>query len=116
MREDVRRGAVVEVKLDRAIGSEASKKRPCVIVQNDPGNRNSPLTIVAAIIGAEHVPEVTAVDVFVPSGEGGLLKDSVIKCNHLRSIDELRIGRSFGRLQADTMRRVDAALRVSLNL
>jgi mRNA interferase MazF len=76
----------------------------------------SPLTIVAAIIGAEHVPQVTAVDVLVPRGEGGLLKDSVVKCNHLRSIDELRIGRSFGQLRPDTMRRVEAALRVSFDL
>lgn len=116
MRDDIRRGAVVEVKLDPAIGSEASKKRPCLVIQNDVGNSVSPLTIVAAIIGAEHVPAVTAIDVTVPRGEGGLLKDSVIKCNHLRSIDEMRIGRAFGRLRTETMRRVDAALRVSLDL
>ena len=116
MREEIRRGAVVEVKLDHAIGSEASKKRPCLVIQNDVGNRTSPLTIVAAIVGAEHVPAVTAVDVFVTRGEAGLLKDSVVKCNHLRSVDERRIGRSFGRLQPETMRRVDAALRVSLDL
>lgn len=116
MRDDIRRGTVIEVKLDPAVGSEASKKRPCVVLQNDVGNRTSPLTIVAAIIGAEHVAAVTAVDVLVPTGEGGLLKDSVVKCNHIRSIDGTRIGRSFGRLRADTMRRVDAALRVSLDL
>jgi mRNA interferase MazF len=116
MREEIRRGTIVEVKLDPAIGSEASKKRPCVVIQNDVGNRASPLTIVAAIIGAEHVPAVTAIDVAVPRGEGGLLKDSVVKCNHLRSIDAQRIGRSFGRLTAETMARVDAALRISLDL
>jgi mRNA interferase MazF len=116
MREDIRRGTVIEVKLDPAIGSEASKKRPCVVIQNDVGNRLSPLTIVAAIIGAEHVPQVSAVDVWVPRGEGGLLKDSVVKCNHLRSIDQLRIGRSFGQLPPATMRRVEVALRVSLDL
>ena len=116
MREDIRRGTVVEVKLDPAVGAEASKKRPCVVIQNDMGNRMSPLTIVAAIVGAEHLPAVTPVDVFVPQGEGGLVKESVVKCNHLRSIDELRIGRAFGRLRPATMRRVDAALRVSLGL
>ena len=116
MRDDIRRGTVVEVRLDPTKGHEVSKKRPCVVVQNDLGNRTSPITVVAAIVGAEHLVRVTAIDVVVPRGEGGLLKDSVVKCDHLRSIDELRIGRTFGQLRPETMRRVDAALRISLEL
>ncbi|MGH9521121.1 MAG: type II toxin-antitoxin system PemK/MazF family toxin [Terriglobales bacterium] len=107
---------IVEVRLDPAIGHEASKKRPCLIIQNDVSNRNSPVTIVAAVMGAEHFVDFHPLHVAVPKGEGGLLKDSVVKCNQIRSVDELRIGRTFGQLRAETMRRVDAALRVSLEL
>ena len=116
MRNDIRRGVVVEVKLDPAMGHEVSKKRPCVVIQNDIGNRVSPVTIVAPLVGAEHIEDLGGIHVFVPRGEAGILRDSVVKCNQLRTIDELLVGRVFGQLTIETMRRVDAALRVSLDL
>src|SRR5690606_37782667 len=45
----LRRGDVVYVDLKGAIGVEKQKTRPCVVVQNDGGNRASPMTIVAPI-------------------------------------------------------------------
>jgi len=86
------------------------------VIQNDIGNANSPTTIVAIITGAEHVGRVRPFQVFVPKGEGGLSKDSVIKCDQVRTIDEVRVGRTFGTLMGTTMRRVEVALRVSLDL
>jgi mRNA interferase MazF len=47
---------VLAVNLDLAIGSKPKKIRPCVVIQNDIGNQYSPLSIVAAITGAENVP------------------------------------------------------------
>ena len=47
------RGAVIEINLDPVIGSEANKTRPCVVIQNDIGNKYSSVSIVAAITGAE---------------------------------------------------------------
>jgi mRNA interferase MazF len=110
------RGAVVEVNLDPVVGSEANKKRPCVVIQNDVGNRFSPILIVAAITGAENVSRRYPVDVAVAKGEGGLVKDSVVQCNQIRSIDEKRLVRTLGQLRAATMTRVDAALKISLAL
>src|SRR5580704_16618239 len=97
------RGAVVEVNLDPVVGSEANKIRPCVVIQNDVGNRFSPIVIVAAITGAENVPRQYPVDVPVPKGEGGLIKDSVVQCNQLRSVDEKRMVRTLGRLSTSTL-------------
>jgi len=107
---------VVEVDLDPAIGSEPNKTRPCVVIQNDIGNRYSPIAIVAAITGAENVPRRYPVDVEVPRGEGGISKKSVVQCNLLRSVDEKRFVRILGHLSASTMERVDQALRISLAL
>src|SRR5215469_12460173 len=109
------RGAVIEVNLDPVVGSEANKIRPCVVIQNDVGNRFSPLVIVAAITGAENVPRQYPVDVRVSKGEGGLTKDSVVQCNQIRSVDEKRL-RTLGQLRAVTMAKVDQALRISLAL
>jgi mRNA interferase MazF len=110
------RGEVVEVNLDPAIGSEPKKTRPCIVIQNDIGNKYSPVTIVAVITGAENVPRRYPVDVPLPQGEAGLAKDSVIQCNLIRCVDEKRLLRSMGHVTPRTMDRVDAALRISLGL
>lgn len=110
------RGAVIEVNLDPALRSEPKKTRPCVIIQNDIGNRYSTVSIVAVITGAENVPKRYPVDVPVPKGEGGLTKDSVVQCNLIRSVDEQRFVRTLGQLSPATMRKVDAALKISLAL
>ena len=110
------RGMVVEVNLDPAVGCEPKKTRPCVVIQNDLGNRYSPVSIVAVITGAENVPKRYPVDVPIPKGEGGLSKDSVVQCNLVRSVDESRILRTFGHLTRSTMEKVDRALRISLAL
>ncbi len=110
------RGAVVEVNLDPVVGSEANQTRPYVVIQNDAGNRFSPIVIVAAITGAENVPRQYPVDVPIAKGEGGLAKDSVVQCNQLRSVDERRLVRTSGQLRPSTMTKVDKALKISLAL
>ena len=107
---------VLEVNLDPAIGSEPNKTRPCVVIQNDIGNRYSPISVVAAITGAEKVAKRYPVDVLIAKGEGGLAKDSVVQCNLIRCVDERRFVRALGRLSQATMEKVDRALRISLSL
>jgi mRNA interferase MazF len=110
------RGMVVEVRLDPTIGHEIRKKRPCVVIQNDIGNKNSPLVIVATITGAEHTRKAPPIWIFVPKGEGGLDKDSYVLCHQIRTVDETRLGQIYGQLSAKTMKEVDEALRISLAL
>lgn len=110
------RGMVVVVNLDPTVGHEIRKSRPCVVVQNDIGNANSHLTIVAAIEGAEHRSKLYPVNVRVNKGEGGLIKDSVVLCEQIRTVDESRFSQVLGKLSDKTMREVDQALRISLAL
>jgi len=46
IRNEVRRGQVWEVDLGEYIGSVQGGRRPCVVVQNDVGNKFSPTTII----------------------------------------------------------------------
>ena len=116
MPNKVKRGDVVEVNLDPTVGSEAKKTRPCVVIQNDVGNKFSPVTIVAPITGSENVPKMFPVYVFVPKGNGGLSKDSVVQCDQTRAVDETRIVATLGALPAPIMARVDVALKISVAL
>lgn len=110
------RGAILQISLDPTVGHEIKKSRPCLVVQNDIGNKYSPMTIVVPIEGAEHVQKLYPVNVFLPKGEGGLGKDSVILCNQIRSVDEGRFGRIYGVVSAETMKKVEQAIRISLDL
>jgi mRNA interferase MazF len=110
-----RRGEVYLVSFDPTVGSEIRKTRPAVILQNDIGNRHSPLTIVAAVTSQFELPPYpTEVHVLTP--DGGLAKDSVVLLNQMRSIDRRRLVQRLGVLSGDTMRRVDAALSISVGL
>jgi len=110
-----RRGEVYLVSFDPTLGAEIQKTRPALIIQNDVGNRHSPLTIVAAIT-SHHGGELYPHQVVVGTPEGGLQVDSAILLNQIRSIDKQRLVRRLGTLKAETLAKVDRALRISLGL
>jgi mRNA interferase MazF len=113
----VARGTVVDVNLDPSVGREIMKTRPCVVIQNDIGNKNSQLTIVAALTGAENIlQKVPPIWVFVAKGDGGIEKDSYVLCNQIRTVDESRLGKIYGTLSKAAMESVDRAVRISLAL
>jgi len=110
------RGAILDINLDPTVGHEIRKTRPCLVVQNDVGNRFSPLTIVVPVAGAKHVARPYPIHVLIPKGEGGLAKESVALCNQIRCVDEARFGKTYGLVSPATMDKVDQALKVSLAL
>lgn len=116
MNGSIHRGDIYYANLSFAVGSEQNGIRPVLILQNDIGNRYSPTVIVAAITGhfkAKHLPvqvEIHSVE------EAGLDRDSTILLEQLRTLDKSRLYQYVGKLDSSTMRRVDAALRVSIGL
>ncbi|HVP49482.1 MAG TPA: type II toxin-antitoxin system PemK/MazF family toxin [Bryobacteraceae bacterium] len=110
------RGTVLNINLDPTVGHEQAKTRPCVVIQNDVGNQYSPTTIVAVITGAENIKKAFPIHVPIPKGEGGLTKESVVLCSQIRTVDEIRFGKILGQLNPSIMKRIDAALRISLQL
>ena len=110
-----RRGEVFLVNFDPTIGSEIQKIRPAVVLQNDIANRYSPVTIVAAITtfdGDDPYPSEVRVQV----GAGGLIHDSMVLLNQLRTIDNQRLVRKLGAFDTETVKRIEAALLISLGL
>jgi mRNA interferase MazF len=110
------RGVILQISLDPTLGHEIKKSRPCLVVQNDIGNKYSPMTVVVPIEGAEHVQKLYPINVFIPKGEGGLDKDSVALCNQIRCVDEARFGKTYGVASAETMKKVEQAIKISLDL
>jgi len=110
------RGMVVEISLDPVVGHEQGRTRPCVVVQNDAGNRYASTTIIVPLTGAELVKAPSPIYVSVKMGDGGTTKDSCILCDQIRVVDQSRFGRVYGALAPETMASVDAALIISLGL
>jgi len=108
-----RRDDVYLVNFAPTIGAEVKKTRPAVAIQNDIGNRWSPITIGAAMTSRFEDPLYPA-EVLVRASEGWLAVDSVVLLNQFRLVDKARLVRRLGALKAQTVREVDRALVVGV--
>ena len=110
------RGMVVEVSLDPVVGHEQGRSRPCIVVQNDVGNRFSSTTIIVPLTAATHIKSPSPIYVMVKKGDGGTMKDSYALCDQIRTVDQQRFKALYGTLSPETVARIDAALLISLDL
>ena len=86
-----------------------------LVVQNDIGNRYSPTVIAAAItskINKAKLPTHIELD----AQSYGLVKDSIIMMEQIRTIDKRRLKEKIGHLDSAAMQRVDDALNVSFGI
>ena len=111
----LRRGTVWEARLDPVEGSEQGGTRPVLVISSDSLNGPLPVITVAAMTSRK-TERVFATEVVVEPPEGGLTRRSKVLLYQTRTISKTRIGDQLGRLSPDTMARIDAALRLALDL
>ena len=115
----MRRGEIRLVDLDPARGSEASKRRPAVIVSNDIANATAARLargVVTVVPVTSNIERIYPFQVFLPTAATGLERDSKAQAEQVRSIAVERVGKRLGRLPASLMRGLDEALRLHLDL
>ncbi len=112
----LRRGEIYLCSFDPKVGHEIKKTRPALVIQNDIGNRFSPLTIVAAITSAVSLVPYPVEVVIDPSAANGLEVRSSIRLDQIRTVDRRRLVRRLGAVDAGTTAKVDEALKISLAL
>lgn len=111
------RGDVYLVNLDPIIGKEIGKTRPAVIIQNDIGNKFSPVTIIAPISSVKEITKPLPIMIFLEKGEGGLNEESYVDCGQIRTIDkDKRLIAKFGSFSKSKMNEIDKAIKISLYL
>jgi mRNA interferase MazF len=115
MKNVMRRGDIFWADLDPVRGSEQGKIRPVLIIQNDVGNENSPVTIIACITTNLARKDYPA-NVFISAKETGLTSDSVVLLNQIRTVDKTRLTRKIGHVPDHRMLEVDEALKISIDL
>lgn len=111
----IKRGDIFYADLSPVVGSEQGGLRPVLIVQNDVGNRYSPTVIAAAITSRMTKTRLpTHIDIYAT--DAGLVKDSVVLLEQIRTIDKQRLKEKMGHLSERMMAEVDEALYVSFGL
>ena len=111
----IHRGDIYYADLRPVVGSEQGGVRPVLIIQNDIGNKHSPTVICAAITSQMNKAKLPT-HVELDSSRYALVKDSVVLLEQLRTIDKRRLKDKVCHLDGDIMRRVNRALKVSLEL
>lgn len=112
---NIRRGDIFYADLSPVVGSEQGGLRPVLIVQNDVGNKYSP-TVIAAAITSKMSKAKLPTHIGVYANQVGLLKDSVILLEQIRTIDKTRLKEKMGHLDTEKMNEVNNAITVSFGL
>lgn len=115
----IKRGQIYYVDLDGGRGSEVQKTRPCLVIQNDIGNKHSPTTIIVPISRRkDNIGQPTQVVLEKHMQESGMkFIDGVIMTEQIRTVDKSRIKSPVvGALLPEAMHLVDRALAISIGL
>jgi len=111
----IRRGDIFYADLSPVVGSEQGGVRPVLVIQNNVGNRHSPTVICAAITSKMNKAKLPT-HIELNARLYDMDKDSVVLLEQLRTIDKKRLKDKVCHLDGDIMRRVNRALKVSLEL
>lgn len=110
---EIKRGEIYYADLSPVVGSEQGGIRPVLILQNDTGNKHSPTTIVAAITSRQ---TKTALPTHVDITAEGLKTKSIVLLEQIRTIDKTRLTEFVGKLDKNTMGKVDHAIITSFGI
>jgi Growth inhibitor len=111
----VRRGDIYYADLRPVVGSEQGGVRPVLIIQNDMGNRYSPTVICAAITSKMNKAKLPT-HVALEAERYGIVKDSVVLLEQVRTIDKSRLREKVCHLDDNILVKINTALEVSLAL
>ncbi|MDP8205287.1 MAG: type II toxin-antitoxin system PemK/MazF family toxin [Candidatus Electryonea clarkiae] len=113
----IERGDVVIVNLEPTSGSETRGiSRPCLVVSPEELNRIFRGVIVCPITDAKHLKRSELGLTWLPEGEGGLSKDSLVVAFQIRMIDKRRITHKTGIIDDKYLEEVEESLKAVLDI
>lgn len=97
-------------------GSEPGFRRPVIVVQADSFNRSKLRTAIAVVLTSNARLLDAPGNVLVSAKESGLPKDSVANVTQIVTLDEDYLTERVGRIPPKRMARIDAGLKLVLDL
>ena len=111
---EIKRGQIYYADLSPIVGSEQGGFRPCLIIQNDIGNKYSP-TVIVAVITTRKTKANLPTHVWL-NAECGLPKESMVECEQVRTLDKKRLKDFMGSVSKEVMAEIDKGLKISFAL
>ena len=99
--EELKMFDIVYVDLNSKIGSEQSGIRPCVIVQNNTGNKYSPTVLVMCLTSSIKKKELPTHCIIPKSGANGLKYDSMAMAETMCQVSKHRVLNKIGHIDRD---------------
>ena len=112
---EIKRGDIWLVSLDPIIGHEINKSRPAVIIQNDIGNKYSPITIIAPIT-SQKTNTIYPIDALILKQNSGIDTDSKAILNQIRAINKKRPVKKICKINETAIEKINEAIKISLCL
>lgn len=115
----MRRGEIRLIDLEPTRGSEASKRRPAVIVSNDRANATADRLargVITVVPVTSSIARVFPFQTLLPADATGLRVSAKAQAEQVRSVSIERVGAALGRVPPDLMAELDDALRLHLQL
>lgn len=110
---DIKQFDIVLVDFGEGVGSEQSRRRPAVVIQNNVGNKYSPTTLVMPLTSQYKKVSQPTHTILGKGGSNNLSMNSVVLGEAMRQISEQRIicyiGHVASQLEQQAIRRVYAA-------
>lgn len=103
-------------ELEEARGSEPGYRRPILVVQADAFNRSRLRTVIAVALTSRTRYLDAPGNVLLPATETGLPLDSVANVTQLVTVDEDYLAERSGQITRALMSRVEAGLRLVIDL
>lgn len=109
------RGEIWLADLDPTLGHEQAGRRPVLVISTNTFN-HGPAKLLF-VLPLTRTNRGIPIHVAIRPPEGGVSAPSYILCDGLRSIDKDRlVSQAWGRVSAATMKRVEANLRLLMEL
>ncbi|MBC7946050.1 MAG: type II toxin-antitoxin system PemK/MazF family toxin [Burkholderiales bacterium] len=112
----VNRGDIWWAALPDPVASEPGYKRPVIIIQSDTFNRSRIQTVIGVALTSNLRLAEAPGNVRLSARKTRLPKDSVANVSQIVTIDEVFLTDRCGHLDAETMLRIDAGIRLVLSL
>ena len=109
-----RRGDIYIANLNPFKGSEQGGTRPVLVLQNNDGNFYCPTLIVAPLSSKLKKPNLPT-HFLLKKGQG-LITDSIVELEQIKTIDKCRIQRYIGKITPEQMSGVEEAIQKSLGM
>lgn len=112
--QEIKRGDILMIDLGEGRGSIQKNARPCVVCQNNIGNKFSPTIIVAPLttrIGKKKLPT------HVPIGRNtGIIQDSEALLEQITTVSKEQVMFKVGEVDEDIQKKLNIAMMISLGM